>query len=142
MGNDSSSMPIKTKRKGKPVFATMLAWFGIFWNGVYLLFTIYNIIHNYPKNTIEYIFVALVTISFGIVYLKMKNKFSVATYKLSTILAIIWLVFLVFKFVIMKTKGESIETLFVFGAIYTVVVNMISLHQVKLFHNQPKNKDC
>ena len=57
-------------------------------------------------------------------------------------MAFIWLVFLAFKFVIMKTKGESIETLFVFGAIYTAIVNIVALHQVKIFHNESKNKDC
>jgi hypothetical protein len=135
MGNHSSSLPIKRKRKPKPMFAKMLAWFGVFWNAVYLAYTIYNILLNYPKNIIEYIFVALVTITFGIIYLKMINKFNVGAYKISTILALIWLIFLVIKFVIMKTKGESIEMLFVLGAVYTVVVNVIALHQVKKFHN-------
>jgi hypothetical protein len=102
---------------------------------VYLAYTIYNILHDYPKNIIEYIFVSLVTITFGIIYLKMINKFSVGAYKTSTILAAIWFIFLVIKFVIMKTRGESIETLFVLGAVYTVIVNVIALHQVKKFHN-------
>jgi hypothetical protein len=65
----------------------------------------------------------------------MINKFSVGAYKTSTILAAIWFIFLVIKFVIMKTRGESIETLFVLGAVYTVIVNVIALHQVKKFHN-------
>jgi hypothetical protein len=117
------------------MFAKMLSWFGVFWNVVYLAYTIYNILHDYPKNIIEYIFVSLVTITFGIIYLKMINKFSVGAYKTSTILAAIWFIFLVIKFVIMKTRGESIETLFVLGAVYTVIVNVIALHQVKKFHN-------
>jgi uncharacterized membrane protein len=70
----------------------------------------------------------------------MINKFSARVQKISTILAIIWLVFLVFKFFIMKTKSESIETLFVLGAIYTVIVNVIALHQVKKFHNSQETK--
>jgi chromate transport protein ChrA len=140
MENHSSGIPPKTEVKAKPIFPKMLAWFGVFWNLVYLAYTVYNILHNYPKNIVEYIFVALVTITFGIVYLKMINKFSARVQKISTILAIIWLVFLVFKFFIMKTKSESIETLFVLGAIYTVIVNVIALHQVKKFHNSQETK--
>jgi hypothetical protein len=135
MAKDWSIVPIEKKRKPKPFFAKLLAWFGVFWNGVYLAYTIINIIHHYPDNLIEYGIVALVTIIFGIIYLKMINAFNVGAFKLSTILASVWLAFLVIKFVIMKTKGESIEALFVLGAVYTLVVNVIALHQVKKFHN-------
>jgi 4-amino-4-deoxy-L-arabinose transferase-like glycosyltransferase len=135
MENHSSIVPLKKKRKAKPMFAKMLAWFGVFWNAVYLVYTIYNLFLNYPKNIIEYIIVAIITITFGIIYLKMISKFNVKAYKISTILALIWLVILVIKFIIMKTKDESIETLFVLGAVYTLVVNVIALRQVKKFHN-------
>jgi hypothetical protein len=136
MENHSSSSSIKKGQKSKPIFAKMLAWFGVFWNVVYLIYTIYNMLHKFPNNFIEYIFVALITIMFSLIYLKMINKFNVRAYKISTLLALIWLVFLVIKFIIMKTKGESIETLFVLGAVYTVVVNIIALHQVKKFHER------
>ena len=64
----------------------------------------------------------------------MVKQFSVKAYKLSTLLAFLWLGFLIIKFIIMKTKGESIEGMFVLGALFSVVINMIALHQVKKFH--------
>jgi hypothetical protein len=126
--------PSRKEKKPKPLLARVLAWFGVFWNGVYLLYTIFNLLQKYPKNRYEYIFVALITILFGIIYLKMVKQFSVKAYKLSTLLAFLWLGFLIIKFIIMKTKGESIEGMFVLGALFSVVINMIALHQVKKFH--------
>lgn len=137
------SNPLVVETRPKPVFARTLAWVGCALNGAYLIYTIFTLLQDNPENTGRHIFVALISVTIGLMYIQGGRNLKRWVFDISIAIAILGFCISATVLAIIKAKDGPIDdaAAFVTGSIVWLILNIVAIRQVKRYHQSPNSID-